>query len=102
MIFRQGGIDPAVAQKLHKQNIDRVYQECLKSANIDINDIDAIAITLEPGLPLSLIVGKNFSLNLANTFNKPIIPIHHMQAHALTARLNNKVTYKYNIYNFYF
>ncbi|XP_011496090.1 PREDICTED: probable tRNA N6-adenosine threonylcarbamoyltransferase, mitochondrial [Ceratosolen solmsi marchali] len=91
----EGGIDPAVARDLHLQNIESVYQECLKSANIDINNVDAIAITLEPGLPLSLVVGKNFSLKLSSKYNKPIIPVHHMQAHALTARLNEKVNFPF-------
>lgn len=56
-----------------------------------ISDIDAIAVTVEPGLPLSLIIGRDFALHLSRTANKPVIPIHHMKAHALTVRMVEKV-----------
>ena len=90
-VFREGGINPPVARDLHKENIDKVYEECLKSANMTLNDIDAIAVTLEPGLRLSLIIGRDYALKLSREGNKPVIPIHHMKAHALTARMTEKV-----------
>lgn len=90
-IYRLGGINPPNARDLHLQNIQNVYEECLRSANMKLSDVDAIAVTVEPGLPLSLIVGRDFALNLSRISNKPLIPIHHMKAHALTARMTQKV-----------
>lgn len=58
---------------------------------MQISDVDAIAVTLEPGLPFSLIVGRDLAQQLSLSANKPVIPIHHMQAHALTARMTEKV-----------
>lgn len=42
------------------------------------------------GLPLSLMVGVRFAKHLARQHRKPIIPVHHMEAHALTVRLGNR------------
>ena len=61
------------------------------SANIKLHDVDAIATTVEPGLPLSLSVGRDFGVRLSIVGNKPLIPIHHMEAHALVVRMTQKV-----------
>lgn len=53
-------------------------------------DITAVAVTNRPGLRGSLLVGVEYGKKLARTLQKPIIPIHHMEAHALTARLTEK------------
>lgn len=58
-------------------------------------DIDAIAVTTRPGLTLSLLVGTRYAKHLARTHSKPLIPIHHMEAHALTARADQRVHYPF-------
>ncbi|XP_044004034.1 probable tRNA N6-adenosine threonylcarbamoyltransferase, mitochondrial [Aphidius gifuensis] len=88
---RNGGIIPPVARDLHYENITKVCEDALKSANLKLRDIDAIATTVKPGLPLSLDVGNKFGKYLCQIGNKPYIPIHHMEAHALTARMVEKV-----------
>lgn len=89
--LRKGGINPTDARLLHEQNIQSVYEECLRVANISMKDVDAIAVTTQPGLPGPLIVGRDLALNLSKEFDKPIIPIHHMKAHALTIRMIEQV-----------
>lgn len=91
-VYSFGGIIPPVARDLHKQNIDSVVTLALHAAQININDLDAVAVTVKPGLPLSLLVGTNYAKELCKRWSKPLIPIHHMEAHALTARLVNEVT----------
>lgn len=88
-----GGIIPPVARDLHKQNIDNVVTQVLQQAQVSLNELDAIAVTVKPGLPLSLLVGMNTAKELSKISRKPFIPIHHMEAHALTARLVDKVIY---------
>ncbi|XP_050533735.1 tRNA N6-adenosine threonylcarbamoyltransferase, mitochondrial [Daktulosphaira vitifoliae] len=85
-----GGIIPPVARDLHKEHIDHVVNETLQHAKINIQDLDAVAVTVKPGLPLSLLVGMNFAKKICQLSLKPLIPIHHMEAHALTARLTDK------------
>lgn len=77
-----GGIIPPLARDLHVKHIDEVVCSTLDSAALKMQDIDAIAVTSKPGLPLSLAVGVNYAQQLAIHFNKPLIPVHHMQAHA--------------------
>uniref|UniRef100_A0A2K6LB32 N(6)-L-threonylcarbamoyladenine synthase n=1 Tax=Rhinopithecus bieti TaxID=61621 RepID=A0A2K6LB32_RHIBE len=93
--LKTGGIVPAVAQQLHRDNIQRIVQEALSASRISPSDLSAIATTIKPGLALSLGVGLSFSLQLVGQLKKPFIPIHHMEAHALTIRLTNKVEFPF-------
>lgn len=90
-----GGIIPPVAQEFHRDHIENVVQRTLEQANMSCGDLDAIAVTNRPGLPLSLLVGVRYAKHLGRKFNKPIIPIHHMEAHALMARMTNKVPFPF-------
>ncbi|XP_038939388.1 tRNA N6-adenosine threonylcarbamoyltransferase, mitochondrial isoform X4 [Rattus norvegicus] len=89
--LKTGGIVPPVAQQLHRENIQRIVEEALSASGVSPSDLSAIATTIKPGLALSLGVGLSFSVQLVNQFKKPFIPIHHMEAHALTIRLTHKV-----------
>lgn len=60
-----------------------------------MEDVDAIAVTNRPGLSLSLTVGVRYARHLARRHSKPIIPVHHMQAHALTARIEHPIAYPF-------
>ncbi|XP_062944598.1 tRNA N6-adenosine threonylcarbamoyltransferase, mitochondrial isoform X2 [Cynocephalus volans] len=93
--LKTGGIIPAVAQQLHRENIQRIVQEALSVNRISPSELSAIATTIKPGLALSLGVGLSFSLQLVDQLKKPFIPIHHMEAHALTIRLTNKVEFPF-------
>ncbi len=88
-----GGIIPPIARDLHAKNISTVVETALKNANVEVKDLDAIAVTVKPGMPLSLLIGTNFAKKLCKTWNKPLIPVHHMKAHALTARMVEKVNF---------
>ncbi|MBZ3891098.1 putative tRNA N6-adenosine threonylcarbamoyltransferase, mitochondrial [Sciurus carolinensis] len=94
-IILTGGIIPPVAQQLHKENIQRIVQEALYTSGISPSELSAIATTIKPGLALSLGVGLSFSLQLVDQLKKPFIPIHHMEAHALTIRLTNEVDFPF-------
>ncbi|KAI1884870.1 hypothetical protein AGOR_G00214320 [Albula goreensis] len=85
--LKTGGIIPMVAQRLHKENIARVVHEVLDKSGIGPRELSAVATTVKPGLALSLGVGLEYSLNFIQQHKTPFIPIHHMEAHALTVRL---------------
>lgn len=78
-----GGVVPELASRAHIQNIVPVVATALKQANIDKHQIDAIAFTHAPGLIGSLLVGAQFAKSLSLAWEKPLISVHHMQAHAL-------------------
>ena len=65
------------------QNIVPVVDAALKTANCRLQTVDCIAFTQSPGLIGSLLVGSQFAKSLALALNKPLIAVHHMQAHVL-------------------
>lgn len=78
-----GGVVPELASRAHMQNIVPVVDEALKRAGIDLSEVDAVAFTQAPGLIGSLLVGAQFAKSLALSLGKPLIAVHHMQAHVL-------------------
>lgn len=90
-----GGIIPPVARDLHEKHIGNVVNLALQRASVKVQDLDAIATTVKPGLALSLLVGLHFSKQLVKTSQKPFIPIHHMEAHALMARMTDRVKFPF-------
>lgn len=80
---KYGGVVPELASRAHMQHIIPVVDAALKQANCRMKDIDAVAFTQSPGLIGSLLVGGQFTKSLALALNKPLIAVHHMQAHVL-------------------
>ena len=86
---KYGGVVPELASRAHMQNIVPVVDTAINEASsihhspLTIHDIDAIAFTQAPGLIGSLLVGTQFAKSLALALNKPLIAVHHMQAHVL-------------------
>ncbi len=78
-----GGVVPELASRAHLENINVVVNAALKKANITINDVDAFAYTYAPGLLGALIVGSSFVKSMVLAKQKPLIEVHHMQAHVL-------------------
>lgn len=78
-----GGVVPELASRAHQQNIIPVVQQAIQKANIDKNQLNAIAFTQGPGLMGSLLVGTSFAKSLAMGLNIPLIAVNHMQAHIL-------------------
>jgi N6-L-threonylcarbamoyladenine synthase len=79
-----GGVVPEIASRVHQRDIVPLVRQVIKSANIQLDQINAISFTLGPGLINSLLVGTNFSKFLALSLNIPIIGVHHIQAHILS------------------
>ena len=78
-----GGVVPELASRAHQQNIIPVVNQAILNANIDKNQLNAIAYTRGPGLLGSLLVGSSFSKSLSMGLNVPLIEVNHMQAHLL-------------------
>lgn len=76
-----GGILPELASRLHQQNILHLTNAALEQTGFTQNDIDAIAVSINPGLIGSLIVGLSFAKGLAWSWQKPLIVVNHMLSH---------------------
>lgn len=80
---KYGGVVPELASRAHLQNIVPVVAQALLVANCELSSVDAFAFTQAPGLIGSLLVGTQFAKSLALSLDKPLIAVHHMQAHVL-------------------
>jgi N6-L-threonylcarbamoyladenine synthase len=82
-----GGVVPEIAARRHLENILPVIQGALDQAKITINDLDGLAVTQRPGLIGALIIGMAAAKALAFTLQKPLVGVHHLQAHIMAAFL---------------
>jgi N6-L-threonylcarbamoyladenine synthase len=80
---KYGGVVPELASRSHQQNIIPVIHSALMEANINKNQLHAIAFTRGPGLLGSLLVGTSFAKSFAMGLKIPLIEIDHLQAHIL-------------------
>ncbi len=78
-----GGVVPELASRAHQQNIVPVIDAALRKANIQKEQLSAIAFTQGPGLMGSLLVGSSFAKSLALALKIPLIAVNHMHAHIL-------------------
>jgi N6-L-threonylcarbamoyladenine synthase len=86
---KYGGVVPELASRAHLQNIVPVVDLALSQSGIRLADVDAVAFTQAPGLIGSLLVGSQFAKSLSLALNKPLIAVHHMQAHVLANCIND-------------
>ncbi len=78
-----GGVVPELASRSHLERIRPLTNQLLKTNHIhNLNEIDYFAYTKGPGLVGALLVGASFSQALAIATQKPVIPVHHLAAHA--------------------
>ena len=85
-----GGVVPELASRAHQQNIIPVVQQAIQKANIDKNQLNAIAFTRGPGLMGSLLVGTSFAKSFSLGLKIPLIAVNHMQAHILAHFIDDK------------
>jgi N6-L-threonylcarbamoyladenine synthase len=90
-----GGVVPEIAARAHVEALDRLVDEALQRANVSLDDIDAVAATSGPGLIGGLIVGLMTGKAIAMAASKPLYAINHLEGHALTGRLTDKLTFPY-------
>lgn len=76
-----GGVVPEIAARSHIEAINPVIRNALDEADCTWDDIDAIAVTYAPGLSGSLLIGTLAARTLAVIHNRPLYPIHHVEAH---------------------
>jgi N6-L-threonylcarbamoyladenine synthase len=81
---RYGGVVPELASREHIRNIVPVVRESLRKAGIDNKDIDAIAVTVGPGLVGALLVGIHFAKAYSYANNIPLIGVNHLEGHILS------------------
>lgn len=85
-----GGVVPEIASRMHTTSILKATEDALKSANLSLKDIDAIAVTEGAGLLGALLVGVSFAKALAYSLNIPLVPVSHIRGHVSASYLADK------------
>lgn len=67
-----GGVMPTLAQRMHNEHIDWVVERAINNSQLTINNIDAIAVTVGPGLSIALRVGVEKAKELAIKYDKKL------------------------------
>jgi len=87
---RYGGVVPELASRQHLEAMVPVLEEALERARCRLADIDAVAVTIGPGLAGALLVGANFAKALAYALSLPLIAVNHLEAHIYAAWLDSE------------
>ncbi|MEZ5975055.1 MAG: tRNA (adenosine(37)-N6)-threonylcarbamoyltransferase complex transferase subunit TsaD [Planctomycetota bacterium] len=82
-----GGVVPEIASRSHLEAIGPVVQQALDEAGIGFDDLAGIAVTRQPGLIGSLLVGVTYAKALAFARNLPLVGVHHIEAHVYAATM---------------
>ena len=92
---RYRGVVPEIASRKHVEWIDRVVAHALADAGVDLDRIDAVAVTTRPGLIGSLLVGLSYAKGLVLARNLPMIAVDHVQAHFYAPHMESDLPYPY-------
>lgn len=84
-----GGVVPEIASRAHIEAISGLTYEALDTAGIGISEVDAVAVTANPGLIGALLVGVNFAKALAAAYGKPLVPVDHIKGHVAACYLGD-------------
>jgi N6-L-threonylcarbamoyladenine synthase len=90
-----GGVVPELASRHHLQAILPVTRAALDEAGLTLEQADAIAVTAGPGLAGPLLVGVSYAKALAFALAKPLIAVHHWQAHIAAINLTQEISPPY-------
>ena len=90
-----GGVVPELAARAHLENIEYIIDTALKDSKFAIEDLDGIAATAGPGLIVCLTVGLNIGKSIAAFSNKPFVGVNHLEGHALSPGLQEKIEFPY-------
>ena len=85
-----GGVEPEIASRKHVENINYVIQEALDTAQMTLDDMDAIAVTYGPGLVGALLVGVAEAKAISYAKHLPLIGVHHIEGHISANYIENK------------
>jgi len=87
---RYGGVVPEIASREHVRNLLPVFESVLERCRLQTRDIDGIGVTNGPGLIGSLLVGVAFAKSLALALQRPVVGVHHIEAHILSNEIEGE------------
>lgn len=88
-----GGVVPEIASRAHIESMLYMFDKAIKDANIDVKDIDLVAVTQGPGLIGSLLVGINAATTFAYANNLPLMGVNHLLGHIYAAQIEGEMKF---------
>lgn len=82
-----GGVVPEIASRNHIESMVLLVKKVLKNSELELKNIDSLAVTYGPGLVGSLLVGVNFVKGLSLATGLSVVPVHHIKAHVASLYL---------------
>lgn len=90
-----GGVVPEIAARAHAEKLDIAVAQALDGAGVALRAVDAIAVTVGPGLIGGLVAGIACAQGLSLGSGVPLVAVNHLEGHALTPRLTDGLAYPY-------
>jgi len=84
-----GGVVPELAARAHLTRLQEVVEETLRQSGRKLMEVDAIGVTAGPGLIGALLVGMSWAKAVSFSLGKPLVPVHHMEAHLFAPSLED-------------
>jgi N6-L-threonylcarbamoyladenine synthase len=85
-----GGVVPEMASREHLRHLPQLVPRVMKEVNLTLESIDAIAVTVGPGLASSLLIGYSYARALAVALSKPVMGINHLEGHLYSPFIVNR------------
>ena len=86
---RYGGVVPEVASRAHLERLDGVVEQSLSDAEVTLDEVSSVAVTVQPGLIGALLVGVAAAKGLAYARGLPLVPVNHLEGHVAAAYLTD-------------
>jgi len=93
-----GGVVPEIAARAHVEALDLIIATAMADAGREFSALDGVAAAAGPGLIGGVIVGLTTAKAIAIVHEKPLIAVNHLEAHALTARLTDGISFPYCLF----
>lgn len=90
-----GGVVPEIAARAHVDALDAIIAEAMRQAGLAFAALDGVAVAAGPGLIGGVIVGLMTAKAIAMVHDKPLLAVNHLEAHALSARLTERLDFPY-------
>jgi N6-L-threonylcarbamoyladenine synthase len=95
---RFGGVVPEIAARAHVDALDGIVAAAMREAGVGFAQLSAVAAAAGPGLIGGVIVGLTTAKAIAMVHDTPLIAVNHLEAHALTPRLTDKLEFPYCLF----
>jgi N6-L-threonylcarbamoyladenine synthase len=86
---KYGGVHPSLAKRMHNKYLSPTMKKALQVSDVPLKNLDAVAVTIGPGLAPALETGILFAKKIVRNIKKPLLAVNHMEGHLLSSFAQN-------------